>query len=71
MSEVIHPREGHKGHSSGVYSATGRASSRSGLSWRASVFLLAGALVVASAMFGSNDDSSAPAVSVALTQTER
>ena len=71
MSEVIHTHGSHEGRSDLSYGATGRASSRPGLSWRASVFLLAGALVVLSAMFGSNDDSSSPASGVSVIQIQR
>lgn len=68
MSEVI---QSHGSHSGLSYGATGRPSTRSGLSWRASVFLLAGALVVLSAMFGSNDDSSAPTTGATVIQLQR
>lgn len=71
MSEVIHTHGSHEGHSGLSYGPTGRTSSRSGLTWRASVFLLAGALVVLSALFGSNDDSSVPATGASVVQTQR
>ena len=48
------------------YGATTGAFSRRGTVWGASVFLLAGALIVLSVMFGSNDDSSSTAPSAAV-----
>ena len=51
-------------------SATG-SFSRRGTAWGASVFLLAGALIVLSVMFGSNDDSSSTAPSVAAAVATR
>ena len=71
MSEVIDTHGSHEGHSGISYGATGRPLFRSGLSWRASVFLLAGALVVLSAVFGSNDDSSGPATPQVSVHAQR
>ena len=71
MSEVIHTNGSHEGRSDLSYGAAGRTSTQSGLSWRASVFLLAGALVVLSAMFGSNDDSSAPTTGDSVIWSQR
>ena len=71
MADVMHTHGSHEGHSGVPYGLTGRTAARTGLSWRASVFLLAGALVVLSAMFGSNDDSSTPTESTSQVQTQR
>lgn len=58
MAEAIHTHGAHEHLSGASYGSTARGYSRRGSSWRATVFLLAGALVVLSVMFGSNDDSS-------------
>jgi len=69
MAEAIHTHGAHDGLSGASYGATARGFSRRSTSLRASVFVLAAALVVLSAMFGSNDDSStgsAPSASVSV-----
>lgn len=58
MAEALHTHGAHNGLSGASYGAPGRQTSSRRSSWRASVFLLAAALVVLSAMFGSNEDSS-------------
>jgi len=63
MAEAIHTHSAHDVASGASYGATARGYSRRSASWRATVFLLAGALVVLSAMFGSNDDSSSGQIS--------
>jgi hypothetical protein len=58
MAEAVHTHHAHDRLSGASYEAPAGGSSRRSSSWRASVFLLAGALVVLSVMFGSNEDSS-------------
>ncbi len=58
MTEAIHTHNAHDGLSGASYGAVGAGSSRPRTSLRASVFLLAGALVILSVVFGSNEDSS-------------
>ena len=58
MAEAIHTRNAHDGLSGASYGAVATDSSRPRTSLRASVFLLAGALVILSVVFGSNEDSS-------------
>ena len=53
------------------YGATTGSFSRRGTACGASVFLLAGALIVLSVMFGSNDDSSSTAPSAAAAVATR
>lgn len=71
MAEVIHTHGTRDGLPRTSYGATAPVYSRIGVMWRASVFLLAGALIVLSAIFGSNDDSStgaSPDVSAVATR---
>ena len=58
MAEAIHTHNTHDGLSGASYGAVATGSSRPRTSLRASVFLLAGALVILSVVFGSNEDSS-------------
>ncbi|MEY4633423.1 MAG: hypothetical protein RLZ18_795 [Actinomycetota bacterium] len=58
MAEAIHTHNAHDGLSGASYGAVAMSSSRPRTTLRASVFLLAGALVILSVVFGSNEDSS-------------